>query len=452
MKNGAPVAFVITVLATLLVGTAPLAAQSLLERKLQALVEAMHAVADGNVDAQDIAKAKSAAQDYLDALGKAPERDACRLLVDDLRRHESGPFVLAEKSVTRLFDEVRYQRTRGRPERMIPPLLALQTRYPDDPRVLYSLGEAFGVASPVFDAERASKSFRKLLDVLRERSEVATDAVGRGRSLAQFLPELSRAGLLLSEAPTDTTARMRQQLLEYCVKLDGGNAIGLWHLADPQMNRLYEQLSQARTRLDQARCCEVLEAMLEMQPVNAVLQFALAEVHLSLGPAFDRGKAKQCLEAFLELTDPATLGGPDDRRPSVLTSEDIVDDLKRFRLAKPRSNLEKQRIAAHDYLDALKTTIRDRDDGLLLAPDRDTVKKAIKKVAKKVRSKERSYLRPAQKNLAKYKKAANNRRIPAAIRGQHREKVKHWQGEVAKFEKDIADLKQRITELEAALR
>lgn len=446
MKNGAPVTFALV----LLLAAAPLAAQSLLERKLQALVEAMQAVAGGGVSEQEVAKARSAAQDYLDALGKAPERDACRLLVTDLRQHESGPFIVAEKSVTRLFDEVKFQRTRGRPERMIPPLLALQTRYPNDPRVLYALGEAFGVASPVFDAERASKSFRQLLEVLRERSEVATDAVGRGRSLAQFLPELSRAGLLLSEAPTDTNARMRQQLLAYCEKLDGGKAIGLWRLADPQMDRLYEQLSLARSRLDQARCCEVLEAMLDMQPVNAVLQFALAEVHLSIGPAFDRSKAKKCLEAFLELTDPATLGGPEDRRPSVLTSADIVSDLTRFRLAKPRSSLEKQRIAAHDYLDALKKTIRKKEDGLLLAPDREFVERAISTIEKRIKSKNK-YLEPARRNADKYARGAKNTRYPANIRGQHRQKAREWQRKVDKYEREIAAFEQRISELQAAL-
>jgi hypothetical protein len=446
MRNGAPFSFAIL----LLVGAAPLAAQNLLERKLQALVEVMQGVADGGIGEEDVAKAKSAAQDYLDALGKAPERDACKLLVDDLRRHKSGPFIIADKSVTRLLDEVRFQRTRGRPERMLPPLLALQTRYPDDPRVLYALGEAFGVASPVFDAERASKSFRQLLDVLRERSEVATDAVGRGRSLAQFLPELSRAGLLLSEKPTDTSARMRQQLLAYCEKLDGGNAIGLWRLADPQMDRLYEQLSLARARLDQARCCEVLEAMLDMQPVNAVLQFALAEVHLSIGPAFERDKAKKCLEAFLELTDPATLGGPEDRRPSVLTSADIVNDLERFRLAKPRNSLEKQRIAAHDYLDALKKTIRKKGGELLLAPDRKSVEREISRCEKRIKSKNR-YLNPALRNLQKYVKSANNRRIPANIRGQHRQKANQWQRTVDKYESEVATWEQRISELQSAL-
>ncbi|MCK5941097.1 MAG: hypothetical protein KAI24_03930 [Planctomycetes bacterium] len=371
--------------------------------------------------------------------------------MDDLKAHKSGPFLIADKSVTRLLDEVCYQRTRGRPQRMLPALLALRSRYPEDPRVLYALGEAYGIASPVFDAERAHESFHTLLEALRERSEVATEPVGRGRSLAQFLPELTKAGLLLSERPTDTTARLRQHLLQLCETLQSGRPIGLWKLADPQLDRLYEQLSLARTRLDQERCREVLEAMLDMQPVNAVLRFALAEVYLSLGPAFDRNKAAENLEAFLHLTDPATLGGPDDRRPSVLTSADIVKDLERFRLAKPRSNLEEQRIQAHELLDAIGKTIRKRDDGLLLAPDREAIEKEVSKLEKSIKSKER-YLVPALRNVAKFERKASNNRIPANVRVQNRQKAAQWQKKADKLNEEIDGFRARLNELQAVLR
>jgi hypothetical protein len=101
---------------------------------------------------------------------------------------------------------VRHLRTRGRPERMLVPLLALHASFPDDPRVLYCLGEAFGMATPLFDAARAENCFTRLLDVVTPESIEGTNAAGRGTVLGEYLPELRRAGTLLEEPTIDTTA------------------------------------------------------------------------------------------------------------------------------------------------------------------------------------------------------------------------------------------------------
>ena len=443
-------------LGTLLLGGA-LPSQAGLDTKLRDVLDRMQHVISGAVDKASLDDAIAAAQAYSEALGESGERRACDLLIEDLQRHTGGPWVLADESVTRLLDEVMYQRTRGRPERMLPALFALNARYPDDARVLYTLGEAYGVASAVFDADRARAAFKRLLDALRENSEVATDPVGRGRSLVQFLPELSRAGLLLKEKTTDTTARMRQQLLKYCDTLAGGRPIGLWRLADPQMDRLFEQLSLARESLDQNRCREVLEAMLEMQPVNPVLQFALAEVHLSRGPAFSRKGARRCLEEFLALTDPATLSGPRDGRSSRVAASDIVVDLDRFRLAKPRSDLEAQRLDAHKYVGLLQKTIKRMEDGLLLSPDKRQIVKEITALEKAKTAKAKrnqsteKYLGSALRNVAKYEAAAANPRIPANIRGQHRQKVRQWKRRAAGYEAKINEVLREIGELEGRI-
>jgi hypothetical protein len=250
---------------------------------------------------------------------------------------------------------------------------------------------------------------------------------------------------------------MRQQLLAYRETLQSGRPIGLWRLADPQMDRLYEQLSLARRALDQRRCREIIEAMLEMQPVNPVLQFSLAEVCMSRGPAYSRKHARAALEAFLELTDPATLKGRAGQPNAVITAADVVRDLARFRLAEPRSDLEEQRLAAHDYLAALRSSIKRMEDGLLLCPHgarlEDEIiihEKEIATLNKQIRSKEK-YLRPAQVNVAKYQAKENDRRIPANIRGQHRQKRKQWARKVAKYEQDIADIEKKIQPLREAV-
>ena len=431
--------------------------QDRMAARLRALVQQFERLTSKGWDTGSRQQAVEAAQEYLDALGASGERPVYEFMIEDLRRHSSGPFLLADTSVTRLLDEVKFQRTRGRPARMIPPLLVLKAGNPADSRVLYALGEAYGVASPVFDPERALSSFDALLEVLRERSEVATDPVGRGRLLAQFLPELSRAGLLLAEAPSDTTARMRQQLLAYREALRGGRPIGLWRLADPQMDRLYEQLSLARRALDQRRCREIIEAMLDMQPVNPVLQFSLAEVCMSRGPAFSRKHAMTALEAFLELTDPATLKGRAGQPAVVMSDADVDRDLARFRLAEPRSGLEEQRLAAHDYLAALRASMKRMEDGLLLCPDGArleaeivSLEKEISKLKKKIRSKN-TYLSKARKNVAKYRAKEEDLRIPANIRGQHRQKRKQWERKVARYEQDIADIEAQIRPLREAV-
>ncbi|MEC7725428.1 MAG: hypothetical protein VYD05_07940, partial [Planctomycetota bacterium] len=64
-----------------------LRSQTGLDTKLRVLVERMQLVTSGAVDASSVADTIAAAQAYSDALGKAGERRACELLIEDLRRH-----------------------------------------------------------------------------------------------------------------------------------------------------------------------------------------------------------------------------------------------------------------------------------------------------------------------------------------------------------------------------
>lgn len=413
---------------------------SLVDRTLLAVAATLEEAIE---EAAKVQAACEAVSDFLDALGRASERRAVELLLGELRRHRAGPFLVSSETATALFDEVRYQRTRGRPERMVPALLALQTRYPDDARVLYCLGEAFGVQSAIFDPGRAEGYFDELLSVLREEGEIATEAVGRGRLLSAFLPELSQAGLLLRERETDTSAWLRRHVMRFRESLSQGDAIGLWRLADPRLDNLYEQLIVARRAFDQARCRELLEAMLRVNPVHPVLQHALAEVYVSGGPEFNPEKATACLDEFLRLTDPAVLGGPDDRRDCVMTADDIVDDLTRFRLAQPRSDLEAQRVAALELRQAMQAKVPEK---FLLVPDQGYIRSREKKLE--------SRMRTCEGRIARVERALeSNRNKLARFRNQRGSapKVREFENKILEQEKEIGERKVEVAEIEVEL-
>jgi hypothetical protein len=396
-------------------------------------------------------RARTAVSELLDALGPCPEREAIGLVLADLRAHQAGRFVLGDATKQKLLDEVRHLRTRGRPERMLVPLLALHASFPDDPRVLYCLGEAFGMATPLFDAARAENCFTRLLDVVTPESIEGTNAAGRGTVLGEYLPELRRAGTLLEEPTIDTTARFRQQVLGFREKLREGTPIGLWSLADPQLTRLYECLSTARRQHDQVRSREVLEAMLALQPINPVLEYALAEVRASLGPEWDRQKAIAHLDAFLALTDPALLGGPDDRAARHLTASEVARDLVRFRWAQPRTELEAARIGARELRDTLAAGGPDLP--LLLAPHRPDVEKRIKKLESERSTKQR-YLGISEGNVAKFER--HYRTLPsgpryARARQEYADKIEGHRKDAARYRAEVDELTAEISRHERAI-
>ena len=98
--------------------------QDRMDARLRALVQQFERLTSKGWDTGSRQQAVEAAQEYLDALGASGARPVYECMIEDLRRHSSGPFLLADTSVTRLLDEVKFQRTRGWPARMIPPLPA----------------------------------------------------------------------------------------------------------------------------------------------------------------------------------------------------------------------------------------------------------------------------------------------------------------------------------------
>ncbi|MBK8097173.1 MAG: hypothetical protein IPK26_08700 [Planctomycetes bacterium] len=347
--------------------------------KLRRYIAIGHDVAATAVNAVAVVKALD---DYRRALGERLEAEAVQQLVDQYRDAGEVLPAFGEKTVTGLLDFVSLHRRRGRPERMIPLLFELQRAIPDDPRVLYALGEAFGVASPVQNFELARSCFEKLRKSLESPAVQAVSALGRMGLLREFLPELRERA--------DELVWMRDRLADFIDVLERGQHIALWRLADPRLRDLRENLIQARRDGDQKRAAQMLTAMLDLQPDHPAYCYALAEVHASMGPEFKPARTVELVERFLKLTAYGSFA-EDSQFDPVLTQDDVLRDLHLLRRALAESDLEARRVAAKELRAAMMPKGATKPKPLLLVPnlkelrERTTVlEKAVTKDAAEV--------------------------------------------------------------------
>ena len=429
--------------------------RTLVERKLADFIEAADAVAEIPDDEDALTRLRATNSTFLDVIGKADHRKAYQTLGALCKKHAGGPFAISDKDAAKLLTQVRALRRQVHPQELVPLLMMLQLGRATDTRIRYTLAEAFGSSSMSTDTKRASRHLQQVLARIRNDDEHGATGIKPLAELIAFLPELGSAAAALEEDRDDTVARFRSHLARCIDRLDQELPIDPWSfgqegLAQEQLILIWEQLISARQRLEQERCIELLQTMLDIQPHNPVMHMAMAEVQMSLGPAFDRNGAKKSLNNFLALTKPSQLRVSKDRRFRATTEEQVLRDLDRFRLAAPRNDLESQRVAANDYLDMLKSTLKKSEDGLLLAPDGGRIRKQIKSNETKLDTARRT-LSNKQRNYEKYDEAAENRRLPANIRGQHRMKANRYLKEVAHYKQIVQQLEQREGALKAAL-
>ena len=387
--------------------------------------------------------------ELVDAMGTRPERRANELLSGWIQRKD-GRLEYLDPEVQALLDEVSYQRSRGRPERLLLPILALRAVCPDDPRVLYAMGEAYGVTSPIFNAKQSADTFRALLPLLRDKAERAKTTDERTLQLSAFLPELAADGVLPGANRKDMSFWLRQQVLGFLDALDTGRPIAIWQLADPQLDDLYEELVLMRRKGNQKGCVEVLEAMLAMQRSHPVHIYALAEVRASLGPMFDAAKAVALLEDFLELTNSATVGSAASGADPVLSREDLARQVKRFQSARKRDDLEEQRIFAREIRMALK---ENPDRPHLIAPDKESLSKKIN-ILRGEATKKAAEIKKVEDHKAENTKRLNdtrNTRDDRADPSRKRERIQHFNEEIEKDEKKLEKLRPVLEAIRAEL-
>lgn len=392
-------------LATLTVGGA-LACQTMTARKAADAAKAVAAVLQDDPVEGASKQAVKALEDLIDALGNAAEREVATLVLDVVK--ESGDDMLILKTATAgtLLDAVKKHRVRGYPDRLLPALLLLESRDPEDPRVLFALAEARAIASLAFDAVAAEKGFARLLEVLREGSGTGGDAAARLALLTEFLPELAVTPMLSKREQGEATFWLRQQLLVFRDTLQKGEAIALGQLAEPRLLALQELLLDARRTMNQPRCKKVLDAMLLMQPTSPALHYALFEVHASMGSAYDRQLAIKHLEEFLVRTDPEVVESTRGEMLGAMPLQHVQRDLLRYRPARPEGRLDLQRTKAIEWSEVLDDK---KAKPMFLSPNRSHVEKHRRKLV-------RESNRPRKRKRELEDKIARNERNLARVR------------------------------------
>lgn len=333
------------------------------------LAERLKACLAKSGDAQELREALGSLVAELDNKGLA--REAIDVLMDDLAGVPAGqPPQLKATSATRLLELIGLHRRKGRPELMLPAILILESLQPNDPRVLYAKGEAYGVKSAVFDAEIASDAFNRLYEQLLVSDVRPSGPAGCYDALATFLPELPSRGPAKAK---DDVAWLRERLLQFRETLSEGRAISIWVLSDSRIQELSEELQLFVRKGDQARVASVLEQMRALAPGDPASCYMLAQVLSSLGPKFDAGRASDLFREFRELTEEARLRNGERPGPE-LQAEEI-----HFRMAEMLGNgakdsLSKLREVALERASLLRDVAASKDPAVglsLLHPDLD---------------------------------------------------------------------------------
>lgn len=428
--------------------------QTMTERKAAAAANAVAAaLADDSADGASAAAVKSLKQ-LLDALGSAVEREVAKVVLDIVAASGDGPILIKSDDAGVLLAAVKKHRPRGYPDRLLPALLLLESRDPEDPRVVFALAEARAIASATFDAKAAAAGFGKLLETLREGSDAGGDPAARMKLLKDFLPELAVTPLLSKRERGELTFWFRRTLLGYQDSLEKGDPIPLGQLAEPRLMAVQELLDDARRRLDQPKCKKLLDAMLRMQPNNPVLHYGLFEVHASMGAANDTKRAIKHLDEFLLRTDPDLVEGARGEVLGALPMQEVERDLFRYRPARPEGQLVEQRARALEYrelLDAKKVK------PMFLSPNRTHIEKHRRKL---IRESNRSRKRKAElegkiarneAGLARVRvanvnlgdKATRINRFLAALRDQ-KSKLRGYMKLLAPYDEALAQIDQLL--------
>lgn len=432
-----------------------LCAQSLLERKVASASGAVEIVL-GDEAPEDAGKMAAAALgEMLDALGNAAEREVTELVLATIKASAGSMVIVKNDVAARLLDGVAKHRTRGHPDRLLPALWLLQSRDPADPRVQFALGEALAVRSSAFDPQRADRIFAALLDGIRDGDEAVGHQVARRELLMAFLPEMSVTALLDQRARKDQIVWLRRHLLGFRDTLQKGQPIARHMLADERLMALQEQLAKSRRKCDQAACRKVLDAMLQLQPAHPVLLFALAELHASLGPAFDAKRAVTLFDEFLIRTDPEVLGSAEGEAMGVLSVQELQRDLLRYRVAQSVGGMPQHRVAAEQLRADLAAA---KPEAKLLSPNRKELDTYRRKILSRTKSKRtrrakvQNKLANNEKNLLIVRKA----RVSPAAKGQRiaefKQEIRKQKATLAKLDKELGAVDEQLKRIADLLR
>lgn len=330
---------------------------------------------------------------YRQALGTRGEAAVIVLLLEALRDcpPDRKPTLEAAR-LTELLDRVGFHRRRGHPERMLPPLRVLQELLPDDARVLYALGEAYGVQSPAFDSRKAEAAFARLYEQLLTEPATPKTPRAQARELVKFLPELG--------GNTDRTAWLRDRVRGFCETLRDGQPIGLWKLRDPRLEELQEDLRVVLPRGFQREIVEVLEQMRTIHPDDPASCYMLAQLHASMGPLFKSERSVELFRQFLEMTTEERFVKSADEDP-LMSRDDVAQRMLGMQLATAKDQLQALRIVAKETVIEL-TPPKGKPQAMLFFPERALLESLTRELSKEM-GKENEELRKSSERIARVK-------------------------------------------------
>lgn len=276
--------------------------------------------------------------------------------------------------ITELLDRVAYHRRRGHPERMLPALAVLRELLPNDARVLYALGEAYGVQSPVFDSRKAEVAFAQLYEQLLTEPNRPKTPVAQTKELVKFLPELG--------GPTDRTAWLRDRVRGFCETLRDNQPIGLWKLRDPRLEELQEDLRVALPHGNQAELVGVLTQIRAVHPDDPASCYMLAQVHASLGPQFQPDRSIELFRQFLDLTAEERFQKQADEDP-LATRDEVAKRLRSMQVSDAKDDLQALRMAAKETL-ATFAAARGKPQPFVFFPELPQLQALVRELQKQV--------------------------------------------------------------------
>jgi len=168
-----------------------------------------------------------------------------------------------------LLEQVRACRASEHPEHLLVPVLALSRHIPDDPRVLFGLGEGLGVESaPTFDSDAAAAALARLQGLL-----AGDDAEAAGAALIAFLGAKGKDG----------ARGVRRAITLYRGNLGQGRPIVLAKGFDVDVDRVLARAKAARRSGDQAECLQCAKELRETNPNDPAPDLLEGEVYGSIG-------------------------------------------------------------------------------------------------------------------------------------------------------------------------
>lgn len=276
-----------------------------------------------------------------------------------LRKALQGGSTDADSAAELLFEEVSFHRNRSRPDLMLPLLWHLQAQRPEDWRLMLSLGEAYGVNSPFFDAVLADEQFAKLRVALRR-----DDSDQEWSRLVAFLDQtrqpLSRHDL-------------GQRLLEFIAQLVENEPIRLWKRTDAAVTNLHERFHVARTLGAQEEALDIALQLREINSEDPVAHYLVGIVAGSRGPAHKPSLARGAFQQFLRLSEPDRFEAT--TAPPELSHEQLESQLRQLHLVEELSSFTALRLQVRHWMKDLS-----QKKQLLEVPDQASLAKQVVKL------------------------------------------------------------------------